>query len=597
MRSTFQPFTKAAISTAVAGLIATLAACGGGGSSVPSTLSLSGTAASGAALAGATVDVKCASGSSSATTNTDGSYSLTVSGGALPCMVRATSSDQATVYHALVDSSAGTTSAVVNVTPITELIMAQAVGATSTPSAVFASNSMPPAAAITSLPTSITSVASSLKTATNGSVDFSAYNPMTTPFKAATLNAAGDAMDGKLDALMNTLKAANQSVSDISNTLISSSSASTGTLTNALAPLPSLCPYAHSGNYQFVSQKGGHTTIALDLTAKTVTVADNRWGGTGGTSETNGFIWINEAKCQGVTTFNSNSISSSGKEFTFSKGGVIVAATTSLGSTSSSTTSVGTSNTVPASVSASTGFALGFPIQRIPLTSMPNTFSMVEYDTPESTGTSYPATFWGVYKLDANGNLTCLENTNADVCAAISGLVTANEDGTFNLKITNTKTSASWNNKLFVYRAPDGQILYTGTIANNGGMVIGAVQKPLVAPTAATTVNTWEVRSSVASANSINTIVSTYSYTQTPIDSNSYKRSYLAKNGGAYDWVDTFIVNSPTTGFRIRPALTYKGATAVDNFVLPLPGSMAAFIDGKGTSTTSTYFGIGVTTP
>ena len=107
MRRSVRPFTKALVSTAIAALIATFAACGGSGSSVASNLSLSGTAASGAALAGATVDVKCASGSTSTTTNADGSYTLTVSGGALPCMVRATSSDSATVYHALVDSSAG----------------------------------------------------------------------------------------------------------------------------------------------------------------------------------------------------------------------------------------------------------------------------------------------------------------------------------------------------------------------------------------------------------------------------------------------------------------------------------------------------------
>lgn len=483
----------------------------------------------------------------------------------------------------------------VNVTPITELIMAQAIGATSTPSAVFASNSTPPATAVTNLPTSISSVAGSLKTATNGSVDFSAYNPMTTPFKAATSSSAGDAMDGKIDALMNTLKTANQSVSDISNTLIASSSGSTSTLANALAPLPSLCPYAHSGTYQFVSSSGGNTTISVDLTAKTVTVADNSWGGTGGTSETNAFIWINEAKCQGVTLTTSTSSSSSGKQFAFSKGGVIVAADGSSGSPTSTTSSVSTSN-APSASTASV-FAIGFPVQRIPLTSMPNTFSMVKYDTPTSTGSSYPATFWGVYKLDANGNLTCLQNTNPDVCAAASGLVTANTDGTFNLKITNTRTSTSWNNKLFVYRAPDGQILYTGTIANKGGMVIGTVQTSLAAPTATTTVNTWEVKSSVTSANVASTSVATYSYTQTPIDSTSYKRSYLTKNGAAYDWVDTFIVNSPTMGFRKRPALTYNGVAAVDNFVLPLPGNMAAFIDGKGTASATTYFGVGVTTP
>lgn len=500
----------------------------------------------------------------------------------------------------MVDTSAGTTSAVVNLTPITELIMAHAVGATSTPSAVFVSNMTPPTTAVTNLPSSIVSVANSLKTATNSSVDFSGSDPVTKPFRAATSSTAGDEMDGKIDALMNTLRAANQSVSDISNTLVASSASSTDTLTNALARLPSLCPYAHSGNYQFVSQSGGYTTIAIDLEAKKVTVADNSWGGTGGATETNAFIWINQAKCQGVTLMTPTSSSSSGKQFVFSKGGVIVAVTGSSASASASApflaSPISTSNTP--STSFSSDFSLGFPVQRIPLTSMPNTFSTVEYDTPAPTGARYPATFWGVYKLDANGNLTCLENTNPDICAARSGIVTANADGTFNLKITNAKTSTSWHNKLFVYRAPDGQILFTGSIANSGGMVIGSVQNPLVAPTAATKVNTWEVKLTTSNTtNASDTTVETYSQTQTPLDSASYTRRYLTKNGAAYDWVDTFIVNSPTTGFRKRPALTYNGVVAFDYFVLPLPGNMAAFIDGRGTSTSDTYFGFGVTTP
>jgi hypothetical protein len=578
-----QSVTKAFLSCVIALLIATFAACGGSGSasSGGSNLSLSGTAASGAALAGATVDVKCSSGSTSTTTNADGSYSLTVSGGVLPCMVRATSSDTITVYHALVDASAGTTSAVVNVTPVTELIMAQAVGASSTPSAVFMSNSAPPASAVTNLPISITTVAASLKTATGGSVDFSSYNPMTTAFKAATSSVAGDSMDAQIDALMNVLKGANQSVSDISNTLIASSSGSQAALTNALAPLPSLCPYAHSGTYQFVGQKGGYTTIAINVTAKTVTVSDNSWGGTGGSSETNPFSWTSEVKCQGVISMTpSNEIS--GKFFSFSKGGVIVAAAGSA---------------VNEPVSVQNGLSLGFPIQKIPLTSIPSTFTMVEYDTPASTGSTFPATFWGVYKLDSSGNLSCIQNSIPDICNAITGLLTANTDGTFNLKITNTKTSSTWNDKLFVYRAPDGQIMLAGVIANNGGMVIGTVQTPLVAPISTSTVNTWEVRSSPAALSTFQTTVSTYSYLQTPIDSTSYKRSLFTHNGVSDNWVDTFIINTPATGFRKRPALTYNNVAAADSFVLPLPGNFGAFIDGKGTATASTYFGLGVTVP
>jgi len=72
-----------------------LAACGGGGGGTAgtngvTTITLTGTAATGKAIAGATVTAKCQTGTGVATTIADGSYSLLISGGKLPCLLQIT---------------------------------------------------------------------------------------------------------------------------------------------------------------------------------------------------------------------------------------------------------------------------------------------------------------------------------------------------------------------------------------------------------------------------------------------------------------------------------------------------------------------------
>ena len=78
----------------------TLASCGGGGDSNPTPVpvapanpAITGLAATGAALAGATVTAKCSGGPSVAgTTGADGTFSLELAGGqTLPCLLQVVS--------------------------------------------------------------------------------------------------------------------------------------------------------------------------------------------------------------------------------------------------------------------------------------------------------------------------------------------------------------------------------------------------------------------------------------------------------------------------------------------------------------------------
>lgn len=105
-----------------------MAACGGGAGSTPpvalAPLTLSGTAATGLALAQAQVQAKCLIGDGSTTTQADGSYRLTIAGGSLPCVLRVISENGGGALHSVAMGTG--LQATVNLTPLTELLVARA---------------------------------------------------------------------------------------------------------------------------------------------------------------------------------------------------------------------------------------------------------------------------------------------------------------------------------------------------------------------------------------------------------------------------------------------------------------------------------------
>ena len=82
----------------------------------------------GAALPGATVSIKCAAGTGTATTAADGRYTLTLTGASLPCALRVVGTD-GSVFHSVVAGTGTTGTFVANITPLTELLVATATGA------------------------------------------------------------------------------------------------------------------------------------------------------------------------------------------------------------------------------------------------------------------------------------------------------------------------------------------------------------------------------------------------------------------------------------------------------------------------------------
>lgn len=85
-------------------------------------LKLSGTAATGLALANAKLQVRCLNARAETVTAIDGRYQLSLNGASLPCAVRVTASD-GRQFHAI--KVGNEKEAVVNVTPLTELLVAR----------------------------------------------------------------------------------------------------------------------------------------------------------------------------------------------------------------------------------------------------------------------------------------------------------------------------------------------------------------------------------------------------------------------------------------------------------------------------------------
>ncbi len=185
-------FTALLATTACLGL-GILVACG---SSTVDGVSVSGNAATGAALSGADVSLRCIGGSAAGKTNTDGSYSLFAPNANVPCLLEA--STASTKLHSLVSSDSARV-ATAHITPLTEQLVASLSTATADTAALFAAFDSSSAALLK--PDTISQAqALVLRSLTNAGLDTSGIGDLV---KGAlipkTSSAAGNAYDQLLD--------------------------------------------------------------------------------------------------------------------------------------------------------------------------------------------------------------------------------------------------------------------------------------------------------------------------------------------------------------------------------------------------------------
>ncbi len=192
---------------------------------------MSGVAAQGLALANAAVQVKCVAGTGAAVTGITGAYTITVASPTLPCVVQATSADGKTVLHSFVVAAPSGLSTA-NISPLTELLLAQLTG--KLPSAVFADFSGTALTAVQSanLTTALAAVATSL----NSAVTLGNLDPVQGLLVAATATTAGNAHDQLLDLLKLQLRFSGKTLQDLVDAVVAGNAANvSGALESAYA--------------------------------------------------------------------------------------------------------------------------------------------------------------------------------------------------------------------------------------------------------------------------------------------------------------------------------------------------------------------------
>ena len=195
-----------------------LAACGGGGGGGAGTAAtpalVNGTAATGAAIVGGKVTLKCQNGTSSvATTGTDGGFSVDVAVIGLPCVGRVDYTDSkgaAQKLHTFI-TAAGTA----NITPVTDLLVANLTGATAADAFDKFDAAKTKAFTAVQIKSAADAVKNYLKTTLGLDTTALPDDLVGTKFVPKIGGAGGDAADQVLDALQAKLTALGKSLADV----------------------------------------------------------------------------------------------------------------------------------------------------------------------------------------------------------------------------------------------------------------------------------------------------------------------------------------------------------------------------------------------
>ena len=511
-------------SWAIGGFSLALAGCGGGGSGVSSTaadLTVSGTAAIGAAIAAAKVDVKCATGSGSVTTGADGSFSITVAGGARPCTLRVPNG--ASSLHSLVEAGSGTT-VTANITPLTDLLTALVAGGPADALFTTFDATAQGRASAAALATAKADLASALK----AQIDLTGLDPLT---GAA---AVGSALDSKLIALATALGSANLSLDALATALVANPG-SPGPVQTILQTSATTCAGLRSGRYRAINP--GETdpvfatqVIQIDATALTVKQSD----GTVGTLTDLG-------NCAFDTLEGTLLVAPSGFAVFHS------------------------------SVSAFEN-ALLIPEQTIALSELAGTWNFVSYDRDASTLPFKPTT--GYFTLDAAGhpssNFTCTGQTNCVAESAGAGIAVSSGGGFESVEAGGTV-------KIFAFKTASGGIIFVALPPGQSGLAIATKQ---IARTLPAVGDVTKNRSFTIGSNGASSAISAdETRTVTAVNTTAQSYTRVRQSDGQ---IDGFSINSPRNGMFYRPAsvspINGGGTSNVSEILLmPLPGGASVF--------------------
>ena len=516
-----------------------LAGCGGGGDASPAatntdvTTTFSGVAAIGAALAGAAVNITCASGSGTATTSSTGSYSVNIKNITLPCALKAASSDGTTVLYSVTSATATSTNTqVANITPLTQLLVASLTG--TEPATFFNNFGATTASSVTdsAITTAQTAV---LTTLSNAGVDVSGLSATSLVSGTLVAGSTTSAYDVALEALAAKLTSSGTTLATLTTTVAATTTASTtttSTTTSSTASLPaalllktadSNCSALRSGDFwAFSPTMGGDiadqfTSGSYDASSKTAT---NLAG--------DSTVFADNGACRYLA---SDGVS----DITVSQAGLVVARYRDDSSV----------------------FRLGFaiPKQTIALSELAGTWNALSFEAND-THTSYSGQAFTA-TLSSTGVVSdvtgCDGASTTSTCSAETSPPTFSSNSAGGFDIVGTDSNGSWTDRAFAYRAGNGDLMMVD-VAGDGSVSIWTKKRTLSLPTVGTVQSaSWSIRTLstlVANALGIN-----YAQTVTAVDSsaNSYTRAVTLADG-TVDYSETILQNTPRAGYNFRAA-------------------------------------------
>ena len=576
-----------------------LSGCGGGGGDAAppppppppaSSITLTGVVARGAALANASVAVTCATGTGTATTTATGGYSVAISGGALPCVLRATSSDNALRLHSLAPVGSST-SVTAHVTPLTELVVARLTGAEPATyvagvSASTLANTVT-AAAVTSAQASVASTlaAGGVNTSTAG--DF-----FSGTLVAAAPGTTGNAHDLVLDALNARLTSASTTLAALTTTVANGSPVANPAVGTAdpslpaellLKPKAANCASIASGSYRLIKQAPSPSSTVtavdtVDFDAATLTL---RLPGT----QTVVATWTANGNCRYT--------SGDGADIVVSPAGVAVARAT-----------IGADDTsVAASARGTSRMVVGLPVQTMAVADLAGSWNTGGW---ERDVTTYKAEAM-IVTIASGGAITQLKcgdsfaNTPETACSASTTLLpvfTANSAGGFN--ITSTNPADPFIGRAFVYRAGNGDLMGV-YLSANGSLGFLTKTRTLTLPALGAVSAVWNVDVNMIALAPNALSYNTHTVTSVNTGAVSLVRN-TAPNGSTVTVPQTLQYNVARNGYIYRPAATTtnsSGASANVREVHLLPlrgmGLTPYYLPATtGTGASSALFGLSV---
>jgi hypothetical protein len=568
---------------------AVLAACGGGGGddalppvqAASASTTVSGTAATGLALASSAVEVKCASGSGSATTNTNGSYTLSITDGSLPCIIRVTGEADGTTVtlHSVVEAgttTGTTTTAIANVTPLTEMIVAQLTG--TLPSELFDSFNASASTQITQagLNTATTAVVTVIEDATG--IDLGSVDPFKSQLVPATATTQGNAYDDYLESLKVQISLADLPliVNQIAAAASAPASPELPSLASIVASADSFlpgCPAARSGMYRSIDYWG--RTLVRQIDFKTMKYNF-------GNGDPLFDITADPQKPCEFTAAGTSNNEQFQTDFVMGPSGAGAYRGQNL-------------------TTARSVIGYLFPIQAHPVSAVVGKWSFLQTGYMPSDGVSHYAG-QATFNADQSAKFCDYNPANNWVCEedpnnTVAEKVVARTDGGLTLD------NGSEPVPMYAYRAPNGSLTIFATTNPTGATgadveqtsIVATKLQPLALPAVGTVTKYWDLNlSRLNGVNSTNPIW-TDSNTVTAVITAEASFTRVRQSDSR---PDTWRNNHPLDGSRFRAPFTWNAQSHVGvNQILISGLGMAASINAAPSSSTLHFYGISVVRP